>query len=188
MTQQRRQPDFDTYTFRLPVWSESASDRVDRLVLTLAVLVTLLAVPVAGGVGVAVYDSNYEMYAKQALSRHVVAATVTEDAASPDLRRDSVRVRVEWDRGATRHTDTVRASPTVEAGDVIEIWVDDNGSMVSAPTSPTTAALDAAAVAVITWVTVAAVAGFAVSGVRVLNARMRNDARQRAIDTLLERG
>jgi hypothetical protein len=187
MTRRHREPEFDTYTVRLPQWSGPTGDRVDRLVLTLAVLVSLLAVPIAGGVGLAVYETNREIYAQQALTRESVTATVTDEPVSPDLRRNTVRVSVEWFWAATRHTGVTRASPTVKAGDPVEIWVDENGKMVSAPKPPTTATLDATVVAAFTWVTVAAVAAFVVAGVRALNARMREDAWQRVVDRILER-
>jgi len=187
MTHRRRQPEFDTYTIRPPQWSGPTSERVDRFVVTVAILVSLLAVPIAGGVGLAVYDSNRATYTEQELSRQTVMATVADGTVSPDLRRNSVRVPVEWDSAGTQHTGTLRASPTVKPGDSVEIWVDENGSMVSAPKPPSTALLDAAVVAAITWLTVAAIAALAVAGVRALHTRMRDDAWQRDIDRLLGR-
>jgi hypothetical protein len=106
---------------------------------------------------------------------------------APDLRRNTVRVTVEWYWATTRHTGTLRASPTAKAGDTVEIWVDERGSMVSAPKSTTTAVLDGAVVAAATWLTVAAVAAFAVAGVRAVHSRLRDQAWQRDIDRLMGR-
>ena len=187
MTSQRRLPDFDTYTLRLPQWTKPTSDRVDRLVLTVAILVTLLAVPIAGGVGLAVYDANREAYVQQSLTRQAVTATVVDGTAQPDLRRNTVRVTVEWQWAATQHTGTLRVSPTVRTGDTVEIWVDENGSMVGKPKPVSTATFDAGVVAVAAWLAVAAASAFAVSAVRALQARLRDEAWQRDIDRLLGR-
>jgi hypothetical protein len=186
----------DTYTLRLPRWPrpagnrnplQPAGDRIDRIVVILAIVLTLLAVPVAAGVGTAVHDANRELYAQQAITRQNITATVTEGSVAPDLRRNTVRVAVEWNWAATQRTGTLRASPTVKAGDTVEIWVDENGSMVGAPKPATTAVLDGAVVAAITWLTVAAVAAFVVAGVRALKMKMRDEAWQRDIDSLFGR-
>jgi hypothetical protein len=186
----------DTYTLRLPRWTrppgdrnplQPAGDRIDRIVVVLAIVVTLLAAPVAAGVGTAVYDANRELYAQQAITRQNITATVIDGSIAPDLRRNSVRVAVEWSWAATQHTGTVRVSPTVKAGDTVEIWVDENGSMVGPPKPATTAVLDAAVVAAVTWLTVAAMAAFVVAGVRALHMKMRDEAWQRDIDRLFDR-
>lgn len=187
MNRQRRQPDFDTYTVRLPQWADIASERVDRLVVTLAVLVTLLAVPIAGAVGLAVYDTKRDFYAQQALTRQNITATVLDETAKPDLRRNTVRVSVQWYWAGTQHTGMLRESTTAQPGDTVDIWVDRNGSMVGAPKSEGTALLDALVVAAFTWVLVAAGAGFVLSGIRALHRRMCDDAWQRDIDRLFNR-
>lgn len=167
MTTPRRQPDVDTYTVRLPGRTRPAGDRNplqpagDRI--------------------------NRDAYAKQAQSQQKITATVVENTVTPDLRRNTVRITVQWYWATTQHTGTLRASPTVKAGDTVEIWVDESGSMVSAPKSTTTAVLDATIVAAATWLTVAAVAAFGVAGVRALYGRLRDDAWQRDIDRLMGR-
>jgi len=63
------------------------SDRVEAAVLGLAIVVWLLAAPVAGAVGTAVHDSRSHLNAEQAQTRHAVTATVTDTtdpAAEPD--------------------------------------------------------------------------------------------------------
>jgi hypothetical protein len=59
---------FEIFTMRLPQWPAfglfrrnpllRASDRIEALVVALAVMVSLLAVPVAAAVGTAVHDSR----------------------------------------------------------------------------------------------------------------------------------
>ena len=194
MTAPRRQSDMDTYTVRLLRWTrpprdrsplQPATDRVDRMVLVLAIVVTLLAVPVAAAVGTVVHDSQRQVYAQQAQTRQNITATVTDDAAKPDLRRSTIRVTVRWQWAATEHTGTLRVPPTVKPGDSVAIWVDDDGSLVAAPRSTSTALLDAVVVAAAAWLTVAAVAIAVVVGVRALHTRLRDAAWQRDIDRLL---
>ena len=83
----------DTFTVRLPRWPillrllgrdplVRTTDRIEALVFVLAVVVSLLAAPIAAAVGTAVYDSSRHIYAEQAHTRHTVAATVTDVPAS----------------------------------------------------------------------------------------------------------
>ena len=87
----------DTFTVRLPRWPVllrllgrdslvRTIDRIEALVLALAVAVSLLAAPIAAAVGTAVYDSSRHLYAEQADTRHTVVATVTDVPDSPILR------------------------------------------------------------------------------------------------------
>ena len=65
---------FELFTMRLPQWPAfglfrrnpllRASDRIEALVVALAVMVSLLAVPVAAAVGTAVHDSRGDVYAQ----------------------------------------------------------------------------------------------------------------------------
>ncbi|MGH3677775.1 MAG: hypothetical protein ACRDU5_18985 [Mycobacterium sp.] len=82
----------ETFTVRLPRWPifgllsrnplVRRSDRIEALVLALAVVVLLLAVPVAAAVGTVVHDSRRDVYAEQAQTRHVVTATSVAAAAA----------------------------------------------------------------------------------------------------------
>ncbi len=194
MTDPRRRSEMDTYTVRLPRWTrphgdrnplKPATDRIDSIVAVLAIVVALLAVPVAAGVGTAVYNSNRQVYAQQAETRKNITATVTDDAAKPDLRRGTIRVNVRWQWAATEHIGTLRVPSSVNHGDSVAIWVDADGRLVGAPRSTTTALLDSVVVAAATWLTVAALATALVVGVRIVHLRMRDAAWQRGIDRLL---
>jgi hypothetical protein len=63
------------------------SDRVEALVLVLAVVESLLAVPIGAPIGTAVHDSIRHLYAEQAQSRHPVTATVTATMPPSKTRR-----------------------------------------------------------------------------------------------------
>ena len=61
--------------------------------MVLAVVVSLLAVPIAAAVGTAVYDSRRHPYAEHADTRHSVTATVTDVPDSPMLRAGTIPFR-----------------------------------------------------------------------------------------------
>ena len=95
----------DTFTVRLPRWPillrllgrdplVRTTDRIEALVLVLAVAVSLLAAPIAAAVGTAVYDSRRQVYAEQADTRDTVAATVTDVPASQQILRTGTHHRV----------------------------------------------------------------------------------------------
>ena len=54
------------------------SDRIEVLVLGFAVLLTVVAIPVAGAIGTFVHDARTRVYAEEALTRHEVTATAIE--------------------------------------------------------------------------------------------------------------
>ena len=54
------------------------SDRIEVMVLALAVLLTVVAVPIAGAIGTSVYDAHTRVYAEEAQTRHQVTATAIE--------------------------------------------------------------------------------------------------------------
>ena len=67
-------------------------------------------------------------------------------------------MQARWSAAGTEHTGAVKAQSTVEAGDPIEIWVDNNGAQVPAPTPTTRAAVEAVTGALVIWICVAAMA------------------------------
>ena len=73
------------------------SDRIEVLVLGFAVLVTVVAIPVAGAIGTFVHDARTRVYAEEALTRHEVIATAIEDGVvvvqPPDI---SFTARARW--------------------------------------------------------------------------------------------
>ena len=87
----------NTFTVRLPRWPivrlfsrnplVRASDRIEAVVLVLAVVVSLLAAPIAAAIGTAVHDARRHVYIGQAQTRHTVAATVIDDSHSQAVKR-----------------------------------------------------------------------------------------------------
>ena len=160
----------DTFTVRLPRWPillrlwgrdplVRTTDRVEALVLVLAVVVSLLSAPIAAAVGTAVHDSSRHLYAEQAHTRHTVAATVTDVPASQQaLRISTITVTARWSAAGAEHTGAVKAKSATKTGDSIEIWVENDGVQVPAPKPTTRAAVEAVTGALLIWVGVGAAA------------------------------
>lgn len=131
------------------------SDRVGVLLVLLAVVVSTIAVPVAGAVGTAVYEAHSRTYAEQTQTRHPVTATVLEDR-TVNLDNVTYTVSARWRVDATEHTGSFSWSQFVKAGDLIDIWVDTDGTPVSAPTSTSQAGVDAVMAGITIWLSVVA--------------------------------
>ncbi|WP_051574387.1 hypothetical protein [Mycobacterium sp. URHB0044] len=80
---------FEPLTLRLLQWSVvglfrrnpllRASDRFEVVVVALAVMVSLLVVPIAAAVGTAVHDSRRDVYTQQGDTPHLVTPAITDD-------------------------------------------------------------------------------------------------------------
>jgi beta-lactamase regulating signal transducer with metallopeptidase domain len=188
----------DTFTVRLPRWTVllrlagrdplvRTTDRIEALVLVLAVAVSLLAAPIAAAVGTAVYDSSRHIYAEQAHTRHTVAATVTDVPASQQILRTgtTTTVSARWTAAGAEHTGTVKAQSTAKAGDTLEIWVDDNGAQVPAPAPTSRAAAEAAMGALVIWICAAAIAATLLAVTRAVCDRIRFTRWQHDLDNLV---
>ena len=190
----------DTFTLRLPRWPillrllgrdplVRTTDRIEALVFVLAVVVSLLAAPITAAVGTAVYDSSRHVYAEQAHTRHTVTATVTDVPVSQQiLRTGTPTVPARWTAAGTEHTGTVKAPSTAKTGDTIEIWVDDNGAQVPAPTPTTRAAAEAAMGALVIWIIVAAFAAILFTVTRAACDRIRFAGWQHDLDSMVGNG
>lgn len=192
--------EMDTFTVRLPRWPVLLRlrgrdplvrriDRIEALVLVLAVAVSLLAIPIAAAVGTAVHDSSRRAYAERAHNRHSVTATVTDVPASQQiLRTGTITVPARWTAAGTEHTGTVKAQLTTKTGDPIEIWVDDTGAQALAPTSTTRAAVEAVMSVLAIWISVAAIAATLSTLTRAVCDRIRSAGWQQELDSLVGNG
>lgn len=162
-----------------------ASDRVEALILVVAVAVSLLTVPIAAAVGTAIHDSRSRLYAEQAKTRHTVTATVIAHSDRENPRSRTVMVPARWIAAGAEHTGDVLAKLPTKVGDEVEIWVDDEGSAIGRPAM--TALDEAVASAVTIWcaVTLSAAGVFAVA--RIALDRGRCSRWQRDFDTLIGR-
>ena len=189
----------DTFTLRLPRWPVLLrllgrdplvrnTDRIQALVFVLAVAVPLLAAPIAAAVGTAVYDSSRHIYAEQAHTRHTVTATVTDVPATQIVRTGTTTVSARWTAAGAEHTGAVQAQSTTKTVDTLEIWVDNTGAQVPAPTPTTRAAADAAMGALVMWICVAAIAATLFTATRAVCDRIRFTQWQHDLDNLVGNG
>ncbi|MBJ7338119.1 hypothetical protein [Mycolicibacterium sp.] len=161
------------------------SDRIETLVLVVAVTVAVLAIPVAAAVGTAVHDTRSRTYAEQAQSRHIVTArAVTDSAAVPHANSIDFTVRARWNVFGSNHDEVVPVTDRVTAGDRLDVWVDDRGEAVQAPTPPGRAGQEALGAAVLSWLCVAAAAAVCVGLSRRRLTRARYAAWDRELETL----
>jgi hypothetical protein len=194
------QAGMDTVTLRLPRWPillrllgrsplVRKSDRIEALVLVLAVVVSLLAAPVAGAVGTAVHDSRRHVHAEQAQTHHTVTATVTDGTAAQQISRtNTITVQARWSAAGAEHTGAVEAPSSIKTGDPVEIWVDHTGSQVDTPSTSSRAAVDAVTAALVIWASVVAVAATVFAGTRALCDRIRFTGWQHDLDNLVGHG
>ena len=188
----------DTFTVRLPRWPIfglfrrnpliRASDRFEALVMALAVMVSLLAVPVAASVGTAIHDSRRDVYAQQHHNRHLVTATITDDTAAQNISRtNTATIAARWSAAEAEHLGAVTAQSATEPGDQVAIWVDDSGALTDEATPTTRVGVDAVTAALFMWAGVTAAAAILLAGTWAVGDRIRVSRRQQAIDTLAGR-
>jgi len=126
-----------------------SSDRIEVMVLSLAVLMTAVAVPIAGAIGTSAYDAHTRVYAQEAQTRHQVSATVIEDGTVVMQPKSiSFTARTTWSAAGRDHSEIVMWSDRVKAGDQQSIWVDADGAKVGPPSSSSDAAADAVGIAI----------------------------------------
>ena len=122
-------------------------------------------------------------------TRHFVAATVTDLPASQQvLRTSTITVQARWSAAGAEHTGAVKAQSTTKTGDPIEIWVDNNGAQVPAPTPTTRAGVEAVTGALVIWISVAAAAATLFTITRALCDRIRFTGWQHDLDSLVGNG
>jgi hypothetical protein len=129
-----------------------SSDRIEVLVLSLAVLLAIAAMPVVATIGMSVHDARTLFYAEQAQSRHQVTATAVEDAViEVEPNTIWITARASWNAGGRDHVGIVKWPSVVKRGDQQPIWVDSAGESVPQPPPPSRADSDAIGVALSMW-------------------------------------
>ena len=150
------------------------TDRIEALVFVAGCRGVAARRPITAAVGTAVYDSSRHIYAEQAHTRHTVTATVTDVPATQQiLRTGTTTVSARWIAAGAEHTGAVETQSTTKTGDTIEIWVDNTGAQVPAPTPTTRAAVEAAMGALVMWICVAAIAATLFTATRAVCDRIR---------------
>ena len=128
-----------------------AVDRLELLVIALAILVGLFAVAAAGALGTAVYEARSSTYAAQSQMRRSATATATTATAAGASIETRVNARLRL-RGAPQdHPVSQRVDPQM-------VWDIRGGRRVDAAHSTGQATVEAIGIACIAWQTVAAIA------------------------------
>jgi hypothetical protein len=168
------------------------SDRVEAMVVALAVAIALVAVPAAGAVGTTVYEARSRAYAEAGHMRHTVTAVVTSRGqtavGAPRYAIITTTVHARWRAEGIEHTDAFKWDRAVAPGNQIEIWVDTHGRRVNPAPSPSQAAFDAVRIAVTIWLGVVAASAALVALVRWRLDRLRDAAWEREISSLADNG
>ena len=133
-----------------------SSDRIEVMVLSFAVLLTVAAVPIAGAIGTFAYDARTRLCAEEAQTRHQVTAIAIEDGKIVE-QPDSVSftARATWSAAGRDHSESVTWSDQAKVGDQQLIWVNAEGAAVRPPSSPSRAGGDAVGIALSVWFGVA---------------------------------
>jgi hypothetical protein len=133
-------------------------DRIDGLVLIVAVTLGLLLVPIMLAVGTSVHANVLERAARQAATRHEAAATLTEDAPRTtvggygDGEASTSGVRAHWRTpGGPVRTGWVQARNGLRAGATVDVWLDGGGRIVAAPVTPADATVAAVTAGLVGW-------------------------------------
>src|SRR6478672_10810898 len=120
------------------------TDRIEACAIVFAIVAVLAATPVCAVAAAGVYRSHRALYAAQSRARHTVTAMVVE--AGPPLHTPHAAsgavlamwlVAADGARGGEvqiAHTGWMSRNRAVNAGDHIDIWVDDAGAPVAPPT------------------------------------------------------
>jgi len=152
------------------------SDRIESLMLILGIALVLVAAPIAGAVGTAVYSSRAGVYEQQVRTRHTVAATVLADSTST-VRPYTVSfdIRARWQDRGVQHEELLGWDRPANAGDRLSIWVNDKGDYAGPPTGRKRAVSDAIIAGAVLWLSVIALVAAAIG-----LARFRLDRRRHA--------
>ncbi|MGW5744723.1 Rv1733c family protein [Amycolatopsis sp. NPDC003861] len=136
-----------------------AGDRVEALLLLLAVAGALLAIPIAAAFGSETYAAQNARAAEERTTRHPATAVTLAAASNQPYSTDGAgapaaqtSVPAAWfDARGTRHTGDVLADPGSPAGTRVAIWLDQRGELAAEPLSASTSAADGVFAAILLW-------------------------------------
>jgi hypothetical protein len=161
------------------------SDRLEAMVVVIAVVASLVAIPVAGIAGTVVYGALHSKYMQEAHERHAVVGTIA--GTGVDTRDYSV-VQASWPVAGGDRSAQIALTHDAKVGQHVRIWIDDNGNPADPPTPPWRA-LAAGLGTVLALVLATGVAmGLSFNGIRSLLDHARDDQWEREIRCFQENG
>lgn len=169
-------------------------DRLEAMVLVLAVFIVLAALPFAAAAGSAVFASGKLRSAGEAATRHRAEAVLLEDGApiviavrsGPANETTSVTARWTLSDGSTRIGE-VPATRGTPAGVRVPVWLDADGDPVEAPLTVSGAALRGFGAGAGLWGAVLVLSWLLYRVTRVFLDRVRADRWQREWETVSRR-
>lgn len=163
-----------------------ATDRVEALVIMLAIVVSLLVIPVAGAVGSAIYDVRAHLYARQARTWHQIEATITGTGRKPiDPDSGLPVVQLRWATKSGWRTASLPWPDPVQPGDVVQVGVDADENLADAPPPTSNAGSEAVTIAVSIVLLVMGASASLVAATRWQLDRIRDAQAEREIRTLV---
>lgn len=155
-----------------------AGDRWEGAVLVVAVVVALLAVPIAGAIGSEIYATQRDQAASEHQSKHQVNAALIDSIppASDSGRGGAVSTpaMATWQlpNGSARQG-LVDAHHDSSAGSTVRIWIDESGGVTGPPMTTEGAAVFAAVGAFVLWCALAGAMALLYLTVRFTHSRIR---------------
>lgn len=143
-------PSLPTRLWRQRPWRTHSlmrvSDRVEALVWLFAIIVMLVAVPVAGAAGTAGYTAAASRIRVENAAKVSVSATITAmperlvkvDAYGSTTERFDAIVR--WDQNGRSGTAITEVPDNSRPGDEVRVWLDGKGTVTTPPVRPVNAA------------------------------------------------
>ena len=116
------------------------ADRIEALVILVALVVSLAAIPVAGVAGAVVYGVCHSRYAQEADQRHTVVATVTATGIDSV---DASLVQASWPVAVGERSGPIEVTTAAKVGQGVRIWIDKAGNPADPPTPSGRAVADA---------------------------------------------
>lgn len=161
------------------------TDRIEAAVVLVALVLSLLALPVAGVVGSVVYEARHSQYVQEASQRHAVVATVTATGVGGV---DHSVVQANWPIIDGDRSGLIAATTDAKSGQQVRIWIDKSGNPVDPPTPGWRALTGALGTALTVAVATGVAAAALVTGIRARLDRARDAWWEQEIRYLQENG
>lgn len=128
------------------------TDRVEACVLAIAVVIAVLAVPVALAFATGVHDSRSRALDSAPPTSHEVTATVVDNTVTAVKGYTlDVTAKVTWIVDNVEHKASVDVPRQMQPGDQLRVWVDDAGRLAEPPRTAATATRDAVLAGIGVW-------------------------------------
>lgn len=161
------------------------ADRLEATLAVIAVVASLVAIPLAGIAGTVVYGALHSKYMQEASKRHAVVATV---AATGIDTMDRSLVQASWPvRGGDR-SGRLGLIHDAKVGEHVQIWIDDDGNPADPPTPAWRALTVALGTALAISLAMVLASASSVSGMRSRLDRSRDNQWEREIRCFQENG